>query len=545
MIIGSRWARRYLSHTMKFMQRLFVKSLSGAALLLLMSCAKGPIAQAPAPAVQRHADAPGIDWFAGDVSAAFVAARSAHKPILLYWGAVWCPPCQQLKSTVFSRSDFIAKSRMFVPIYLDGDEAGAQKWGEEFRVVGYPTLVVLDADRHELMRIAGGMDLSEYATVLDTALADLQPADTLLDMASAGHALNAGQCRRLAFNAWELEIGADPVASANLARQLGAAAEHCPAAARVERARLRIFAASFATRAEADTHDDGQPPSPALRAHVAAVNQVLMSEGTALEVSDALQSLDEDFFRAVKAGGASAGPLLARYTRVMDAAAADPDYAEADQLSAIGSKLTAIKTVKGAIPAGVARAASARVAAALAETQIPYVRSGIINAVLPIYDMLGRNEQAYKIVQGELAKTATPYYYKADLGELAESLGRKDEALKWYAEGYAGARGPATRFQWGEIYAASLLRLVPNDADKIRSVTGQVLGELDGPDRIYRRARVRLARLDNALRKWNADTKNVHHEVIVGLRDRLQQICVKIPQAEQARANCDAFLASA
>jgi hypothetical protein len=105
--------------------------------------------------------------------------------------------------------------------------------------------------------------------------------------------------------------------------------------------------------------------------------------------------------------------------------------------------------------------------------------------------------------------------------------------------------GPATRFQWGSFYAASLLRLDPKDADKILNVTGQVLGELDGPDRIYRRARLRLARLDKSLRKWDADTGSVHHAVIVGLRERMQHICVKIPQAEPARASCDAFLASA
>ncbi len=521
--------------------------------LLLASCAKSPEATptgqaagpAHVPAAHKHADAPGIDWFEGEVSAAFAEAKGARKPILLYWGAIWCPPCQQLKSTVFSRPDFIAKSHLFIPVYLDGDEAGAQKWGEEFHVAGYPTMVVLDADRHELMRIAGGLDLGQYASVLDNALADLQPAQALLDQAASGRALNIGQCRRLAYNSWELEGGAAAAANADLALHLDAASEYCPADARIERARLRIFAASFATRAEADALKSGQPPSAALRARVNTVDEVLANERTAIAVTDALQYLDANFFAVVKARGDAAGPWLARFSKVMDAAAALPDHAEADQLGAIGSKLEAIKAINGAIPAGVARAASARVASVLADRQIPYVRSGIINAVLPIYDLLGQNEQGYKVVQGELRKTATPYYYKADLGELAEGLGRKSEALKWYAEGFAEAQGPATRFQWGAIYAASLLRLQPDDAAKISSVGGEVLGELDGPDRIYRRARMRLERLDLALRKWNTDTRGVHHEVLVGLRARMQQICVKIPQLEAARASCDAFLASA
>ena len=167
------------------------------------------------------------------------------------------------------------------------------------------------------------------------------------------------------------------------------------------------------------------------------------------------------------------------------------------------------------------------------DARSPTCAPGIINAVLPIYDVLGQNEQAYTMVQGELAKTDTPYYYKADLGDLAESLGKKSEAIKWFSEGYAEARGPATRFQWGAMYASSLLRLEPNNAGQIQSVTGQVLGELDGPDRIYRRARMRLARLDKALRKWNADTGKTHQAVIVDLRERMQNICVKIPAASR------------
>ncbi|MGH8252538.1 MAG: thioredoxin family protein [Steroidobacteraceae bacterium] len=536
---------------MKTLHRLPLFLGAATILLFVSACSKHATPEsaatpslATAHNANPHTDAPGIAWFAGDVGAAFDAARTARKPLLLYWGAIWCPPCQQLKSTVFSRPDFIAKSALFVPVYLDGDDAGAQKWGEEFHVSGYPTLVVLDADRHELMRIAGGMDLDQYAGVLDNALADLQPASALLDAAAGGHALSLGQCRRLALNAWELDSPTDAAASARLAQQLDAAANHCPADARVERARLQIFAAAYATHAESDALKGGAKPSAVLLPHVDAVDKVLANDSTALATADALQILDEDFFRVVKTRG-NAAAWLARFSKIMDVTAAQPGFAEADQLGAVGSKLQAIKTINGAIPAGAVRAATARVNAALAERQIPYVRSGIINAVLPIYDMLGQNEQAYKVVQGELKNTATPYYYKTDLGELAEELGRKNEALKWYSEGFAEAQGPATRFQWGAIYASSLLRLEPDDGAKIGTVTSQVLGELDGPDRIYRRARMRLEKLDVALRKWDTDTKGAHHDVLVNLHDRMQQICGKIPKTEAARGSCDAFLASA
>ena len=40
------------------------------------------------------------------------------------------------------------------------------------------------------MRIAGGMDLSQYAGVLDTALADVQPVEALLTTAASAAALD-------------------------------------------------------------------------------------------------------------------------------------------------------------------------------------------------------------------------------------------------------------------------------------------------------------------------------------------------------------------
>ena len=91
---------------------------------------------------------PGIDWFAGDVDAAFAAAKAANKPMFLYWGAEWCPPCAQIKSTIFNKREFQERSRLFVPVYLDGDTPSAQRYGERFGIVGYPTMILFRAGRH-------------------------------------------------------------------------------------------------------------------------------------------------------------------------------------------------------------------------------------------------------------------------------------------------------------------------------------------------------------------------------------------------------------
>src|SRR4051794_32811595 len=95
-----------------------------------------------------------IAWREGDVADAFAEAKELGKPVILYWGAAWCPPCAEMKATLFKDAGFIAETEKFVPVYLDGDSQGAQRWGERFGISGYPTVILLRPDGTEITRIA-------------------------------------------------------------------------------------------------------------------------------------------------------------------------------------------------------------------------------------------------------------------------------------------------------------------------------------------------------------------------------------------------------
>jgi thiol-disulfide isomerase/thioredoxin len=524
---------------MKYRLNRIAALLAVLACLSITGCGQRPATVAAAP--PAHADATLIDWFKGNVDAAFAAAAQQHKPVLLYWGAEWCPPCQQLKATVFQRADFVAKTRLFVPVYLDGDEPGAQKWGEQFRVTGYPTMLVLSPKRVETMRIAGGMDLTQYASILDLSLSQLLPVEQVLSAATS-RALTSNECQRLALNAWILD-DTTALQDTKLSGQLLRAAGQCPVASVAERGRLMIVAAFYASNSEADTLAAGKTPSAALTRQVVAVSQLLASDQLAASNNDVLTYLGEPFFLAVKAQGtASAAKFNAMFAAVMEKAANNPQFAAADQLSAVANRLHAEQVLMGTIGPTLARYSRERLDAALATPAIPYVRSGLINAALPIFELLGANAEAYELLQGELSKTQTPYYYQADLAALAEDLGRNDEAVLWAQKAYDGAQGAATRFQWGIIYMGSLLRLQPKETARIQATGLAVLGELDGSDRIYQRARTRLERLDGLLRKWQSADQTARRPVLLALRTRMNQTCATIPAAEPARRSCEEFL---
>ena len=151
----------------------------------------------------------GIDWQMAssdaEVDKAFSLARQSGRPIFLYWGAVWCPPCNQVKATLFSRADFVERSRAFVPVYVDGDKPGAQKVASRFKVRGYPTMILFKPDGTEITRLPGEVDPERYLLTLTTGLNAQVPVKDLVQRGLSGQPLSPEQWRLLAFYSWDTD----------------------------------------------------------------------------------------------------------------------------------------------------------------------------------------------------------------------------------------------------------------------------------------------------------------------------------------------------
>jgi thiol-disulfide isomerase/thioredoxin len=518
----------------------------------LVACARGDAAPAPATAkpatappsdlASVHADAPGIAWFKGDVDAAFKSAQASNKPVLLYWGAQWCPPCKQLKSAVFNRPDFIEKSKLFVAVYLDGDLPDAQKWGDVFRVTGYPTVVVLKSDRTEITRIAGNMDLSLYARVLDDALGDVRPVKDVLALAVKGDApLEPADCRRLAYHAFDLD-DEGVFDATTLLTAFENAARRCPQELAKEHARFYILAAAEAAGLQKDAIEKGGKADKQLTVLILRVNELLADKPLAMANADALRGLPKSFYLAARQTLPQIAPgMRDRVMAVADATTASLQFAPADQLAAQLMKIRVAQAYApdGKVPTDVSTVALQTATKMLNVKQEPYVRAGVVNSAINIYIALDDWVRARDLLALEASTSNTPHYYIGDLADAEEHLGNNQRSLELLAEAYQKARGPASRFQWGYQYLDGLLRLAPDDAATIEKVGLEVIRELDGPNRIHRRTLSRLDRLDQALRKWSTTPQRA--AVVAKFRTQVAQACAKSPGDLKSESGCRSF----
>jgi thiol-disulfide isomerase/thioredoxin len=496
-------------------------------------------AQEAAAAGGKHLP-PGIDWFDGDVAAAFAAARTADKPLFLYWGAEWCPPCAQIKSTIFNRREFQERSRLFVSVYLDGDEPSAQRHGERFGVVGYPTMILFRPDGTEITRLPGGVDVARYAKILDVALADARPVTEILAAAASGGDVSPNDWRLLAYYSWASDNGRI-LPAADAAPTFLQLSDRCPPELQPECARLYFEYLGAATDNE-DMPMSGLDRADARRRMLALLASPAVGQAN---VDNLLYGPKVIVGGLSDAGTPERAQLTEAWRAALDRLATDDTapLSGPEQLNLVRARilLARLDAPEATLPPALVDEARAAVARVDAATTDAYARQAAINSAAGLYWAAGLDDDANRLLVAELGKSKSPYYFMLDLAELAQKAGREEEAVDWLARAYDGAQGPATRFQWGYNYMLGLLEMTPDDAARIQQAGLDVLGELDdAPDAFYQRTRMRLDQLSAKLLEWGSDTERA--QVIERLRSRTAEICRDMPPEDEGRRNCERFL---
>ncbi len=166
----------------------------------------------------------------------------------------------------------------------------------------------------------------------------------------------------------------------------------------------------------------------------------------------------------------------------------------------------------------------------------------MVNSAEWVLTYLDDKPRLRTLLEGEIRTSKTPYYYMADLADLDEQEGNKQQALDLLEKAYRTSQGPATRFQWGAIYANGLLRMSRRMSRA--SVQPCSMCSVSSTGRIasHARARARLDKLNAALVKWSAATKNA--ATLKVLAQRWQKVCTALPESDPVREECPKLVAA-
>ena len=106
--------------------------------------------------------------FLHDFKKAEALASKENKPLFIDFEATWCGPCKTMDQLVYTADVVVKAAQNVISVKVDGDKQPELK--KQFRVGGYPTMILLTSQGEELKRTSGYVGVKEMAVFLNFRL---------------------------------------------------------------------------------------------------------------------------------------------------------------------------------------------------------------------------------------------------------------------------------------------------------------------------------------------------------------------------------------
>ena len=480
----------------------------------------------------------GIDWQYGGLDQVFARARAEKRPVFLFWSSDWCPDSAQVRAAILSRPGLAHCMRQLLAVHLDGDADQAQQLGERLGVSSYPTMVIFDSDGTEITRLPVELGLSQFCRVLDSALAVMTPAPDLIGKLLSGTSTRLGEdeWRMLAGYRWEQNrqralAGRDPVSTfADLARL-------CPDKLPIERSRLYVAHVQAMIDSGDLSGNDMQLAADRLIALLADPDMCRANLDMILNRPGQITA------RLTRAGSPLRRALETAWRKSLDALEDTGSLSATEHVYITRARIRLLRVDDAGTNLPLALQEQVLVMADWVDANTRgYERLSAVNAAANTLTEAGLFAQATSLLSRELATASSTFYFMNKLAIVASRAGQTEKALEWLERAHAGARGSATRFQWGVNLVTGLVDMAPDRADVIEQTAVTLISELgETADPLYNRNVTRLEQLDSKLRQWNED--NVHAQGLQSIRAALTGVCDSLQKNQAVPVICREFLA--
>lgn len=95
-----------------------------------------------------------IEWLASE-EAGRAKALAEGKPVMIDFGASWCTACKELEHKTFPDENVRSEAARFIAIRVDASDdenEETKRLSEKYKIVGLPTVIMLDKDGNEVVR---------------------------------------------------------------------------------------------------------------------------------------------------------------------------------------------------------------------------------------------------------------------------------------------------------------------------------------------------------------------------------------------------------